>query len=68
MSESRYSVVKNDQGEYSIWKADTELPAGWFTVGFEGSKQECLHHIGVMWHGLSPNRGAAVRGTTENTE
>ncbi|MBO1334082.1 MbtH family protein [Streptomyces sp. VRA16 Mangrove soil] len=61
----RYLVVLNDEEQYSIWWADRELPAGWHQEGTEGSKAECLEHIGRIWTDLRPaslrRRMAAAR-------
>ncbi|GAA1311388.1 MbtH family protein [Saccharothrix xinjiangensis] len=50
----RYHVVVNHEEQYSIWRADREPPAGWRTVGVEGSRAECLAHIGSVWTDMRP--------------
>lgn len=42
-------VVINDSGQYSIWPADRDVPAGWHDSGFHGSRAECLAHIDETW-------------------
>ncbi|MGW7081641.1 MbtH family protein [Streptomyces sp. NPDC054871] len=42
-------VVINDAGQYSIWPARQEPPAGWHPAGFTGSRAECLAHIDETW-------------------
>lgn len=54
----RYLVVINIEEQYSVWFADRELPAGWRAVGVEGTKDECLRHIGEVWTDMRP---ASVR-------
>lgn len=49
-----YLVVHNDEEQFSIWRADRELPAGWRTEGTAGSRQECLDHIGRIWTDMRP--------------
>lgn len=49
-----YSVVVNDEEQYSIWLADQPLPAGWSAVGRTGSKRECLDHISEIWTDMRP--------------
>lgn len=49
-----YRVVLNDEEQYSIWWAGRELPAGWHAEGTEGSRQECLDHIGEVWTDMRP--------------
>jgi MbtH protein len=49
-----YRVVVNDEEQYSIWQADRELPAGWNAEGTEGTRAECLAHIGRVWTDMRP--------------
>jgi MbtH protein len=49
-----YSVVVNDEDQYSIWLTDREIPAGWHAVGFTGPKDECLAHIDRVWTDMRP--------------
>jgi MbtH protein len=49
-----YRVVRNDEEQYSIWAADRELPPGWYAEGTEGTRQECLDHIGRVWTDMRP--------------
>ena len=60
-----YRVVYNDEEQYSIWAADRELPLGWYAEGTEGSKPECLEHIGRIWTDMRP---ASLRRHMEQTE
>jgi MbtH protein len=50
----RYTVVVNDEEQYSIWPADRSIPVGWRAVGVEGDKSACLSHIGEVWTDLRP--------------
>jgi MbtH protein len=59
MSEERedttiYTVVMNDEEQYSIWPADRELPLGWTAVGKTGPKAECLAYIEEVWTDMRP--------------
>jgi MbtH protein len=49
-----YTVVVNDEEQYSIWFADRELPKGWRAVGKTGPKAECLQYIGEVWTDMRP--------------
>lgn len=49
-----YDVVVNTEGQYSIWFADRELPAGWRQDGARGSNEECLAHIAKTWTDMRP--------------
>jgi MbtH protein len=41
-------------GQYSIWPADRELPAGWCAEGMVGTRSECLAHIDRVWTDVRP--------------
>jgi MbtH protein len=49
-----YSVVVNDEEQYSIWPADQECPKGWTAVGTQGVKKECLDYIAGVWTDMRP--------------
>ena len=57
-SARRYTVVVNHEEQYSIWPIEREIPAGWMSVGVDGTKDECLAHIGQVWTDMRP---ASVR-------
>lgn len=60
-----YRVVRNDEEQYSIWPADRGLPLGWYGEGTEGSRSECLDHIGKVWTDMRP---ASLRRRMEQAE
>ena len=47
-------AVVNGEGQYSIWFADREFPAGWSDAGKEGSKEHCLAFIEEVWTDMRP--------------
>lgn len=47
-------VVVNEVGQMSIWLAESAQPAGWYEVGFAGTKADCLRYIDENWHDLAP--------------
>lgn len=49
-----YSVVVNDDEQYSIWRKDKALPAGWMHAGFSGSRAACIQHVGDVWRDITP--------------
>jgi MbtH protein len=49
-----YSVVVNDEEQYSVWPAGTVVPAGWRPVGHTGSKADCLAYIDQVWTDMRP--------------
>jgi MbtH protein len=54
MNQPTYRVVRNDEDQYSIWAADSAIPAGWHDEGFAGTKEECLHRIDQVWTDMRP--------------
>ena len=52
--EERYVVVLNHEEQYSIWPAERDLPPGWTTDGFGGTKDECLAHVEEVWTDMRP--------------
>ena len=49
-----YTVVVNQEEQYSIWFSDREIPAGWREVGKRGPKAECLSYIEEVWTDMRP--------------
>ena len=49
-----YTVVINDEEQYSIWPADREIPLGWHQVGVTDRRSGCLDYIGKVWTDLRP--------------
>ncbi|MFB7948844.1 MbtH family protein [Kitasatospora phosalacinea] len=53
-SPQSYTVVLNDEEQYSIWPAGRDLPPGWHQAGVTGTKTDCLAHIGTVWTDMRP--------------
>jgi MbtH protein len=49
-----YSVVINDEEQYSIWPTFRPVPAGWREVGVRGPKAACLAYIETVWTDMRP--------------
>lgn len=49
-----YTVVMNEEEEYSIWFEYRDIPLGWRSVGKTGTKQECLEYIKQVWTDMRP--------------
>ena len=60
--EHLFDVVVNDEGQYSVWRSGTPLPAGWHKTGFRGSRDEALAHIEEVWSDITPLSIRKVRG------
>jgi MbtH protein len=51
---TEYTVVLNDEEQYSIWPAPRPLPLGWREAGKRGKKPECLAYIEEVWTDMRP--------------
>lgn len=49
-----YTVVVNDEEQYSIWPATRTFPRGWKPAGHAGNKTECLDFIRRVWVDMRP--------------
>jgi MbtH protein len=50
----QFTVVINQEEQYSIWPADRDVPGGWRRVGVSGDRGHCLEHIAQVWTDLRP--------------
>ncbi|MFG2637084.1 MbtH family protein [Streptomyces sp. NPDC048362] len=49
-----YTVVRNHEEQYSLWRVGEPVPAGWQEAGVAGSREQCLAHIEEAWLDLCP--------------
>jgi MbtH protein len=52
--EALYSVVVNDELQFSIWPVTRAQAIGWKEAGYRGSRAECLAHIKSVWTDMRP--------------
>ena len=52
--DATYQVLINDEGQYSLWPAGHEVPAGWQPDGTVGTKEECSAHVDKVWTDMRP--------------
>ena len=53
--DGRFSVVVNDDEQFSIWPAGMEIPDGWRLTGpVDASRSECLDYIEEAWTDMRP--------------
>ncbi|GJF21162.1 AMP-binding protein [Streptomyces sp. HO565] len=60
---ARWCVVLNGEGQYSLWWADRELPAGWRAEGTSGTRERCLARVQEVW--TDPRPAGLRRRTAE---
>lgn len=55
-----FSVVVNDEEQYSIWPTGLDVPVGWHHIGPRNApRAECLEFIKASWTDMRPR---SVRG------
>ena len=54
--DTEFTVVINDQEQYSLWPTFQPVPEGWREVGVRGDRATCLAHIQKVWTDLRPKR------------
>ena len=59
-----YTVVINDEDQYSIWPTGRSVPKGWQVLSVSGPKPTCLAYIDRVWLDMRP---ASVRGQMSST-
>ena len=61
--DGRFSVVVNDEEQYSIWPAGLDVPKGWRPVGpVDAPRRQCLDYIDEVWTDLRPKSIREGRG------
>jgi MbtH protein len=59
-----FLMLVNDEGQYSLWPAFREPPAGWRRAGVSGTRQFCLDWVEANWTDMTPRSlAAAVPGS-----
>ncbi|MER6028253.1 MbtH family protein [Streptomyces sp. NPDC001851] len=53
-TEGRYLALVNDEGQYSLWPAFAEVPAGWSVALGDSSRAEALEYINDQWTDMRP--------------
>ncbi|GLY92599.1 protein mbtH [Actinoallomurus iriomotensis] len=49
-----YRALVNDEGQYSLWPASIEVPAGWSVVIDGVTRKDCLEYIERHWTDMRP--------------
>ena len=52
--QGEFLVLVNDEGQYSLWPAFRDVPAGWTVTGPRGARQTCLDWIDATWTDMRP--------------
>ena len=49
-----YRALVSDEGQYSLWPAFAEVPAGWTVAHDTDTREACLAHIEQHWTDMRP--------------
>lgn len=49
-----YLVLKNEEGQFSLWPTFVDVPDGWESVFGEAPRQACLDFIEANWTDMRP--------------
>jgi MbtH protein len=49
-----YLALVNDEGQYSLWPAFMDVPAGWSIAKDKDGRQACLDFINENWTDMRP--------------
>lgn len=53
-TDGTYLALINDEGQYSLWPAFIEIPAGWTVAHHQDTRQACLDYIDQHWTDMRP--------------
>ena len=51
---TEFTVVVNDEEQYSVWPAELDVPPGWRPIGKSGTQEECARHVEEIWIDIRP--------------
>lgn len=51
-----FYVLRNDQGQHSLWPSYVHVPGGWSTVYGPDARQQCLDFVNANWTDMRPRR------------
>jgi MbtH protein len=52
--DGEFFALINEQGQYSLWPAFIDIPAGWTVAHPKASRDICLEHINTHWTDMRP--------------
>jgi MbtH protein len=54
-----YLVLRNDEGQHSLWPAFADVPAGWEVACGPTGRDECMAYVRENWTDIRPRSVAA---------
>lgn len=52
--EHAYTVLINEEGQYSLWPGNKRVPEGWSKAGFSGDRESCMGYVDQHWTDMRP--------------
>ncbi|MFF4290824.1 MbtH family protein [Streptomyces sp. NPDC001739] len=52
--DAKYRVLVNGEGQYSLWPATLDVPAGWESRLGPDTRQACLDYVEENWVDMRP--------------
>ena len=49
-----YTILVNNEDQYSIWRVGIDIPNGWEQVDYVGTKEECSSKVDEIWQDMRP--------------
>lgn len=53
--EATYLVLRNEEGQHSLWPSFADVPAGWDTVHGPADRPSCIDYVNENWTDMRPN-------------
>ncbi|MFF2040683.1 MbtH family protein [Kitasatospora sp. NPDC058170] len=60
-ADAAFSVLENAAGQFSLWPATAEVPAGWTAVHGPSDRDTALGYVNEHWTDLRPGGRAGRR-------
>jgi MbtH protein len=51
--DGRFVVLRNEEGQHSLWPTFADPPSGWEIVHAEDSRAACLAYVEANWRSLT---------------
>jgi MbtH protein len=52
--DGRFQVLRNDEGQHSLWPLFAPVPGGWTVVHPDDSREACLRYVEEHWTDMRP--------------
>jgi len=53
-AERLYTVLVNEEEQFSLWPLEKSIPKGWRPAGKEGTRAECARYVDEVWTDMRP--------------